>query len=274
MTDLHDLRAQLREARASSAAVAGGGFRIPFGVVAGAAVVAGFLLVMFMPKIYSVQRTAALPVFKEARVHAEELAQAAAPTAAVSPAAPARAAGPASASPGSAPISPAAPTPMSSAAPNYAGKSTRDVIAIANAVCEHRATAAPQKGQAAVEAKLQCFLTEGTPRFCAPGQARKATADIINYFKGIEYTNAALGVAAKLPFRNPANDAQAQPPTMLTPEPRVVEAVEGLLRAGYISKGNREEILANVPRDYRARFAPIVGLKAPCPEPPWWAVWK
>lgn len=270
MTDIHDLRAQLREARASSpVAVASGGIRIPFGLVAGAAVVVGFLLVMFMPKIYSVQRTAALPVFKDARAPAEEPAPgtAPAPAAAVTPAA----------TPGApaytpAPARPATPAPMSAAAPNYAGKSADDVVHLANAVCEHRAMAAPQKGQAAVEAKLQCFLSEGTARFCLPGQARKATADIINYFKGIEYTNAAMGMAAKLPFRNPAGETQA--PTPLTPEPRVVEAVEGLLRAGYINKGNREEILANVPRDYKARLAPIVGLKAPCPEPPWWAVWK
>ena len=55
---------------------------------------------------------------------------------------------------------------------------------------------------------------------------------------------------------------------------RVVEDVEKLLKAGYLNKANREDILANVPREQKARFAPIVGLKAPCPEPPWWAIWK
>ena len=44
----------------------------------------------------------------------------------------------------------------------------------------------------AADEKLHCFLTEAPARFCAPNQKRKATADVINYFKGIEYTNAAV----------------------------------------------------------------------------------
>ena len=246
MTDIHDLRAQMREARSHPTVARSGGFKIPFGLVAVAAIAVGFVVVMFAPKIYSPQRTATLPVFKDKSARAEEPAAAPAPAPSV--------------------------VPMSGTAPNYAGKSADDVMRLADAVCEHRAMAAPQKGQAAVEAKLQCFLSEGTARFCTGGQARKATADIINYFKGIEYTNAAVGMASKLPFRNPAADAAA--PTPLAPDARVVEAIEGLLRAGYLSKGNREDILANVPRDYKARFAPIVGNKAPCPEPSWWQVWK
>jgi len=257
MADINELRAQLREARVQPAVASGGGFRVPFGLLAGVAVLIGFLLVMFMPKIYSVQRTAALPAFKEAR-RDEPMPAPATATPAPAPAAQTAA--------------PAAPAPTSSPATAYAGKSTDDIIQIANAVCEHRALSAPQRGQAAVEAKLQCFLSEGTARFCAPAQARKATADIINYFKGIEYTNAALGMAAKLPFRNPASDGAA--PAPLAPDPRVAEAIDGLLRAGYLAKGNRDDILSNVPRDYKARFSPIVGLKAPCPEPPWWAVWR
>ena len=142
-------------------------------------------------------------------------------------------------------------------------------------MCEQRLLAAPQRGQAAVEAKLHCFLSEGTARFCTGGQARKATADIINYFKGIEYTNTAMAVAAKMPgpFRSPSADT-TQPPTPLTPDPRVAEAIEGLMRAGYLNRGHREDIGANVPRDYKERFARIVGIKSPCPAPPWWAVWK
>ena len=142
-------------------------------------------------------------------------------------------------------------------------------------MCEQRLTAAPQRGQAAVEAKLHCFLSEGTARFCTGGQARKATADIINYFKGIEYTNTAMVVAAKMPgpFRSPSADTN-QPPTPLTPDPRVAEAIEGLMRAGYLNRGHREDIAANVPRDYKERFARIVGIQSPCPAPPWWAVWK
>ena len=246
MTDTHDMRARLRDTRGHES-VASGGFKIPFGLLAGVAVVAGFLLVFFMPKIYSVQRTAALPAFKEARLRAEE------PVPAAVVAAP----------------------PMAAVKPDYAGKGADEAARIADAVCAQRAAAAPQHGQAAVEAKLHCFLSEGTARFCSGSQARKATADIINYFKGIEYTNAALVVAAKMPFRAPLNEAAAQAPTMLTPDAHVVEAAESLMHAGYLHKGYREDIAANVPRAYKDRFTRIVGIKSPCPAPPWWtALWK
>jgi hypothetical protein len=258
MTDIHDLRAQMREGRGARPVVAsGGGFKLPFGLLAGAAVVAGFLVVLFTPKIYSVQRTAALPAFKEVRQEGAPVPVAPAPQPVVAPQ----------------PVAVAAPPAAAKSA--YAGKSADEAARIADAVCEQRLIAAPQRGQAAVEAKLQCFLSEGTARFCTGGQARKATADIINYFKGIEYTNTAMIVAAKMPgpFRSPSADTN-QPPTPLTPDPRVAEAIEGLMRAGYLNRGHREDIAANVPRDYKDRFARIVGIKAPCPEPPWWAVWK
>ena len=259
MTDIHDLRAQIREGRGIRPVVAsgGGGFNIPFGLVAGGAVIIGFLIVLFTPKIYSVQRTAALPAFKEARPEAPPVAVTAAekPVVAAQPVV-------------------AAAQPVA-AKPGYTVKNPDEAARIADAVCEQRLLAAPQRGQAAVEAKLHCFLSEGTARFCAGGQARKATADIINYFKGIEYTNTAIAVAAKMPgpFRSPAADT-TQPPTPLTPDARVAEAIEGLMRAGYLNRGHREDIGANVPRDYKERFARIVGIQSPCPPPPWWAVWK
>jgi hypothetical protein len=169
MTDIHDLRAQIREGRGIRPVVAqGGGFRIPFGLVAGGAVIIGFLVVLFTPKIYSVQRTAALPAFKEARQEAAPVTVAAAPQPVVA-------------------AQPVAPTVQPAAAKSvYSVNNPDEAARIADAVCEQRLIAAPQRGQAAVEAKLHCFLSEGTARFCAGGQARKATADIINYFKGIE----------------------------------------------------------------------------------------
>ncbi len=251
MTDIHDLRAQMREGRTIRPVVTqGGGFKIPFGLLAGVAVIVGFVLVLFTPKIYSVQRTAALPVFKDVRRDEAP----APPAAAVAP------------TPVAAPAPPAAKSV-------YASKSVDEAGKIADGVCEHRMNNAPQRGQAAVEVKLHCFLSEGTARFCNGAQARKATADIINYFKGIEYTNKAMVMAANMPFRSPSADT-AQPPQPLTPDPRVADAVEGLMRAGYLNRGHREDIGANVPRDYKERFARVVGIKSPCPEPPWWAVWK
>ena len=80
------------------------------------------------------------------------------------------------------------------------------------------------------------------PRASAGQPERKATADIINYFM-IEYTNAALIVTQKV--RDAGTQPRALKPdaheealrkatqaaALLTPDPRVVEAVEGLMRA-------------------------------------------
>jgi hypothetical protein len=113
MTDIQGLRARMREERGRPVAATGAGFRIPFGLLAGAAVILGFIVVMFTPKIYSVQRTAALPGFKEARERAPE------PALAVSAPAPVAAV---SAPPPVAVVS--APAPIASA--QYAGKSVEE----------------------------------------------------------------------------------------------------------------------------------------------------
>src|SRR4051794_13630772 len=107
MTDIQDLRARMRQERGGPAAATGSGFKLPFGVLAGGAVIIGFVVVMFTPKFYPVQRTAALPDFKEVRerVMSSE------------PALPVVAA--------SAPIGPA----------QYAGKSTEETVKIADGVC-------------------------------------------------------------------------------------------------------------------------------------------
>src|SRR3982751_6214232 len=65
MADIQDIRAQLREIRHQPAASGSGG-NLTFYLVAGIAVAIGFGIVLFMPKIFSVQRTASLPVFHEA----------------------------------------------------------------------------------------------------------------------------------------------------------------------------------------------------------------
>jgi hypothetical protein len=267
MADLQEMRARMRETRAAPVMSQRQGFKIPFSVVAVAAVAAGFVVVMMTPKFYSVQRTAALPAFKEVKGRSEEPAPAsAAAQAAVVAAAPIKA--------------------------DYVGKAPEDVAGIADLVCAQRvavamaqpqqaARSAPDDGAgesriAAENQKLSCFLSEGTARFCVPAQRRKATADVINYFKGIEYANASVGVmqnAIGRPILNGVPGAAAGN-TLLGPDPSVVEAIEGLLRAGYIAQGNRDDILANVPHYYRDRFGRIVGNRVQCPERPWWQVWR
>src|SRR5262249_36381903 len=150
---------RMRETRAAPVVSQREGFKIPFGVVAAAAVGVGFVIVMMTPKFYSVQRTATLPAFKEVK---ERSSEEQAPV-------PARAA-----------LVEAAPIKA-----DYAGKSPEEAAGIADAVCAQRvaaATAQPQQAArpapddgaggpkiAAENQKLSCFLSEGTARFCVPG---------------------------------------------------------------------------------------------------------
>jgi hypothetical protein len=238
MADIQDVRAQLREIRHQPAASGSGG-NLTFYLVAGIAVAAGFGIVLFMPKIFSVQRTASLPVIHE--TVSRETAGAAKNTIAA----------------------PAAALPDDPS--GYAGKSAEEVATIADAVCARNPQARPNGAAAQQNAsfsadtipheneRLYCFLSEGPARFCAAGQSRTATADIINYFKGIEYANAAAKLA---------------------PDWRVIVAAEGLMKAGYLSRAQREEIGASVPPDIKHRFAMVIANASPCPKPPWWAVWK
>jgi hypothetical protein len=261
MADIQDIRAQLREIRHQPASSGSGG-NLTFYLVAGIAVAVGFGIVLFMPKIFSVQRTAALPVFHEtvSRESAVPAQNTVAAPAAAQPADPS----------------------------GYAGKSADEVATIADSVCARTAQARPNGSPARQNAsfsadtipheneKLHCFLSEGPARFCAANQSRKATADVINYFKGIEYANAAAAIAAKLtgsPARLPGVES-VPPGAKLAPDPRVVMAVEGLMKAGYLSRAQREEIGANVPPDVKHRFALVIANASPCPKPPWWALWK
>jgi hypothetical protein len=261
MADIHDIRAQLRELRHQPASSGSGG-NLTFYLVAGIAVAAGFGIVLFMPKIFPVQRTASLPVFHE--TISREAAVAAQSTV----------------------TAPAVPLPASIS--DYAGKNADEVAAIADTVCARPAAARPnglpvqQNASFGADTipheneKLHCFLSEGPARFCAANQSRQATADVINYFKGIEYANAAAAIAAKLtgaPARVPGVEL-APPGAKLAPDPRVIVAVEGLMKAGYLSRAQREEIGANVPPDVKHRFALVIANASPCPKPPWWAVWK
>lgn len=258
MADIQDIQAQLREIRHQPASSGSGGNLI-FCLVTGLAVAAGFGIVLFMPKIFSVQRTASLPVFHEAVSREAAIA-----------------------------VQNAAARAQPAGGSGYAGKSADEVATIADAVCargaQARANGMPPRQNASFGAdtiaheneKLHCFLIEGPARFCAANQSRRATADVINYFKGIEYANAAAGFAAKLtgaPARVPGVES-APPGARLAPDPRVMVAVESLMKAGYLSRAQREEIGANVPPEVRHRFALVVANASPCPKPPWWAVWK
>jgi hypothetical protein len=189
----------------------------------------------------------------------------------------------------------------------YAGKSPDEMAATADEVCTQHARASrvlsmtdplaearKPKGQGDrslddfahganltdENERLQCLLTEAPARYCSDSQRSKIAANVINYFKAIEYKNVAIGVAARVAaiapevLRSSHNPAPAATPGTILVDPRVITGVEGLLRAGYLLKPQREDIGANVPREIKERLSRVVALASPCPQPPWWAVWK
>jgi hypothetical protein len=292
MTDIQGLRAQLRDSgpRPAAARVASsGGAGVPFWAIAVGAAVIGFGIVLVAPRVFTAQRTAALPVFHEAGGRPQVTDSGQAPNSERAAPAP---------SP-SAPLAPVPPPAQSTAATQpaqtpapvsrYAGKTPEEVVRLSDSICEQRSqmvrNGAPLQrspkqatqgtGNAhkvtAADEKLRCLLTEVPARFCTPNQKRKVSADIINYFKGIEYTNAAVAMAAKV---GAVAQSKGDAPGGLNKaeiDPAVVEAIDGLIRAGYLTKANREEIGANVPRDLKDRFARIIPSTPNCPKPPWWA---
>lgn len=242
MSDIEGLRTQIREGRAAPVARAGGG--LPFWLIAAGAAALGFAIVLFTPRFYTAPRTAALPVTQAAVPRAEA---------------------------GESAARSVAPEPPGGTS-RYAGKTPEEVVRAVEIVCDERARllrSAPAHGAKinAADERLHCFLAEAPARFCAPNLKRKVTADIINYFKGIEYTNTAVAVAARLPGAKPD-----LPLATATVDPRVVEAIEALMRAGYLTKAHRDDIAANVPREVKERFARIVGSTPSCPKPPWWSM--
>lgn len=301
MTDIQGMRAQLRDKRGqsvsrSSSGAEGGG--LAFWIMAGVAGVVGFAIVLFTPRYFTTQRTAALPAFQEPanRAQPAESGQVSAP--APEHRAAAQPAQPVAPQPVSAPAAQAAAQPAPAPVSRYANKTPEEVVRTSDAVCEHRSLAVrngaqPQRPPAparnaqgrpvaedpanphkitAADEKLYCLLTEVPARFCAPNQKRKATADIINYFKGIEYTNAAIHVAAKVQAMKAGTEG-APALNKATIDPRVVEAIEAIMRAGYLTKAHRDDIAANVPREVKDHFARVVGSTPNCPKPPWWSAW-
>lgn len=277
MSDIHDIRARLREARHQPAPSAEGS-GVGFWIITAGAVALGFSIVMLLPRVYTMQRTASLPSFQQVASQVDPPLNTAAQSAV------------------------SADTPAQRNA-HYAGKNADEIGKLADAVCAQRSAsqvlggpmnpAAPRRtdGENAmlnfasggewpdVNDRLYCRLTEAPARYCSVGQRQKITADVINYFKGVEYLNTSLHLAAKIattigPDADRFSKSDAARLGNVTVDPRVIEGVEGLIRAGYLLKPQREDVGANVPRPIKERFARIVGNKANCPEPAWWQVWK
>ena len=210
---------------------------------------------LFTPRFYTMQRTAALPDVQTRPEPAESAPPATAQHAAAPHAAVPQAA---------APEAPAS---------RYAGKAPEEVVRTVEIVCDERArvlrgASSGAAGPKAADEKLHCFLTEAPARFCAPNLKRKATADVINYFKGIEYTNKAIIVAAKLKGTARRDGVLGA----ATIDPRVVEAVEGAdaRRLSHQGAPRRDRRQCSAPTSRIASRASI-GSTPTCPKPPWWA---
>lgn len=263
MTDIQDLRARVRETRYEPERKS----RLPFWLVTAAAVGIGFAVVMLVPRFYGGHRTVLV-------MHTETSAPA-----------------------------PAAAAPAPPGAERHTGKSLEEVAKLADAFCAPRAGSillAPLSGaERSPKAKaefdrakqvfdsggsapdqndqLACQLTEAPARYCSRSLKQKITANVIDYFKGIETTNTSLRMVHKAQAMISLDRSRGNadgPLGSFTADPKVIEGVEGLIRAGYLLKPQRDDIGTSVPRPIKERLDRVVGNKTPCPETPWWAFWR
>ncbi|HZY11380.1 MAG TPA: hypothetical protein VFE89_01270 [Beijerinckiaceae bacterium] len=263
MADIQDLRARARETAYRPERSSGS---LPFWLIAGVAVAAGFAGVMFAPRFFSTHSTGVVYV--------------------------------------EAPRGRAATAPMPADADRYVGKSADEVATMADAVCAARAGSvllAPingeeqsPKGKAEFDRakqtvangknvpdqneRLACQLTEAPARYCSRSLRQKITAGVIDYVRGIENTNLSLRMyfTAQAAISLDQSRGRTNPDALgaFAPDPRVIEGVEGLIRAGYLLKPQRDDIGTSAPRAIKERLDRIVGNKAHCPEAPWWAFWR
>lgn len=261
MADIQDLRARAREAASEPERSSG----LPFWLIAAGAGAAAFAAVMFVPRFLSSHGTAVVYV--------------------------------------KAPHAPVAPAPAAGAE-RYAGKSAEDVAKIADAYCAQRAasvllapingdeqspkakaefdrakqTVANGKNVADQNERLACQLTEAPARYCSRSLRQKITAGVIDYVRGIENTNMSMRMyfqaQAVISLDNSRGKVDPGALGAFTPDPKVIEGVEGLIRAGYLQKPQRDDIGTSVPHPIKERLDRVVGNKAHCPEAPWWAFWR
>jgi hypothetical protein len=263
MADINDLRARAREAAYEPERSSGG---LPFWLIAASAVAAGFAGVMFAPRFFSSHSTGVVYV--------------------------------------EAPRAPAAAPAGAAAADRYAGKSPDEVARIADGICSARAgslllgpingedqspkakadldrakqTVAGGKNVPDRNDRLACELTEAPARYCSRSLRQKITAGVIDYVRGIENTNMSLRMyfQAQSVISLDQSRGRINPEALgaFAPDPRVIEGVEGLIRAGYLMKPQRDDIGTSAPRPIKERLDRVVGNKAHCPETPWWAFWR
>jgi hypothetical protein len=261
MADIQDLRARARDT-AYEPQQSGG---LPFWLIAAAAVAVGFAAVMFAPRFFSKHGTGVVYV--------------------------------------EAPRAPAAATAAPASAERYEGKTPEEVAKIADAVCASRAgsvllapingeeqppeakaefdrakqTVASGKNVPDQNERLACQLTEAPARYCSRTLRQKITAGVIDYVRGIENTNLSMRMyftaQAAISLDNSRGKVNPDALGAFTPDPRVIEGIEGLIRAGYLLRAQRDDIGTSASRPIKERLDRVVGNKAHCPGAPWWAFW-
>jgi hypothetical protein len=262
MADFQDLRARARETAYQPERSSG----LPFWLIAAAAAAVAFAGVLLAPRFFSNSGTSV--------VYVETTRP------------------------------PIAPASAPAGAERYAGRSPDEAANIADAICAQRAGSmllTPINGEAqspkakaeferakqlVVKGKnvddqnerLACQLTEAPARYCSRSLRQKITAGVIDYVRGIENTNMSLRMyfTAQHAISLDQSRGRVNPEGLGTfaPDPRVVDGVEGLIRAGYLLKPQRDDIGTSVPRPIKERLDRVVGNKAHCPETPWWAFWR
>jgi hypothetical protein len=264
MTDLQDLRARARDTSYAPEQKSG----VPFWLITAAAIALSFTVVLLAPRFYTKQGTTAFVTHIEPRATAQP------------------------------PIAPASVTDR------YSGKNADEIAKIADAYCASRVRSillAPLNGEeqspkakaefdrakqtvanggnvADHNERLACQLTEAPARYCSPALRQKITAGVIDYFKGIENTNASLRLYFKAQAVISLDASRGRTNTerlgLFSVDPHVIDGVEGLIRAGYLVKAQRDDIGTSVPRPIKERLGRVVSNNAHCPQPPWWAIWR
>jgi hypothetical protein len=262
MADFQDLRARARETAYEPERSSG----LPFWLLAAGAGAAAFAAVLFAPRFFSNHGTAVVYV--------------------------------------ETPRAPVAAAPAPVGAERYAGKTIDQVAKIADSYCAQRAgsillapingeeqspkakaefdrakqTVANGKSVTDQNERLACQLTEAPERYCSPSLRQKITAGVIDYVRGIENTNLSLRMyfraQSAISLDSSRGRINAEALGAFMPDPHVVEGIEGLIRAGYLQKAQRDDIGSSVPRPIKERVDRVVGNKAHCPEAPWWAFWR
>src|SRR4051794_22756986 len=129
MADFHDVRARIRE---TSDEPESNGSGRSFWIVTAVAVAVGFTVVMFAPRLYTVQRTATLPAFKDVRAESPQPIQGAS-------------------------VAAVAADPL-----RYTDKTADEIGKIADSICAPR----QPDGRVSItdqSEQLHCLLTEGLP---------------------------------------------------------------------------------------------------------------